>query len=409
MKFSDSLFILKRKLIKKDNVILAFVLILIFLAIFACITAINFFLIFKTNMLESKEGNTLIVENTDDSEKIEKLKNIEHVVLVDSKKYVDTTFILSPQFDKAKNENREYMESSITLKTFLTEDDAKIIKGNKLKNSGDMICPKKFYPYSIYIGDEYDGFTPKLYKSLIINGNDLVGKNVVTNKDAKEYKFNIVGSFQNNVLEELDVCYVSKEDFDLFRDDCEMYASGDDGQDECIRYNSLMVRVDNYNNVIEVENKLRDLGFSPIRKFTYDEESLAAMTSIPLFISSIIIIISITIIYNFFRKKSINNQFDQGVLKSLGYTKKNIIYLNELEVTIIYIITILASFILYLIIYYFAMNVYLGEVSYNNIDLPIPILYMSLFSLFLYRYTIMVIKFFTKKNLSMCVQKLFEE
>lgn len=350
-------------------------------------------------MLEAKDGNTLIIENTNDKEKLEKIENMEHVILVASKKYVDTTFVNVPQFDKDK------IDSSITLKTFLTDNDAKIVKGNKLKNRGDMICPRKFYPYSVYIEEDgHSEFTTKFYDSLIINGDDLVGKSILATNDNKEYKFNIVGSFQNNVLEELDVCYISKEDFDMLRDDCELYSN-----DECIKYSSLMVRVDNYSNVAEVEKKLQNLGFSPIKKYSYDEQALSSMTAIPLFISSIIIVITITMIYNFFRKKSVNNQFDQGILKSLGYTKKDIISLNKLEVTIIYITTIIISFILYIIIYYFVVNAYLGEVTYSNIDVPTPVVYMLLFSLLLYGYTVLVIKTFTKKNLNMCVQKLFEE
>ncbi|MCX4364450.1 MAG: hypothetical protein OSJ70_01565 [Bacilli bacterium] len=405
MKLNDSLFILKRKLLKKDNIILGCVLIFLFLAIFACITSINFFICFRTSMLEAKDGNTLIIENTDDKEKLEEIENIEHVILVASKKYVDTTFVNVPQFDKDKTKYRKYMDSSITLKTFLTDNDAKIVKGSKLKNRGDMICPRKFYPYSVYIEEDVNSeFTTKFYDSLIINGDDLVGKSILATSDNKEYKFNVVGSFQNNVLEELDVCYISKEDFDMLRDDCEMYSN-----EECIKYNSLMVRVDNYSNVAEVEKKLQDLGFSPIRKYSYDEQTLSSMTAIPLFISSIIMVIVITIIYNFFRKKSINNQFDQGILKSLGYTKKDIISLNKLEVAIIYIITIIISFILYIIVYYFIVNAYLGEVTYSNMAVPIPMVYMLLFSLLLYGYTVLVIKTFTKKNLNMCVQKLFEE
>lgn len=406
MKLSDYLFILKRKLLKKDNVMLIFVLTFLFLAIFTCITSINFFLYFRTSMLEAKDGNTLIIENTDDKEKLEIIGSMKHVILVESKKYVDTIYVNAPQFDKDKTNNMEYMESYITLRTFLADNDAKIIKGSKLKNRGDIICPKKFYPYNVYLWNPslHEEYTIKFYNSLLIDGNDLVGKSILVNSDNKEYKFNVVGSFKNNILEELDVCYISKEDFDMLRDDCEMYID-----DECVKYNSLMIRVDNYNSVSEVEKNLIDLGFIPIRKNSYDEQALTSMTAIPLFISSIIIIIAITIIYNFFRKKSINNQFDQGILKSIGYTKKNIISLNKLEVTILYIITMIVSFIFYIIIYYFVTNAYLGEVTYSNMNVPIPVIYMLLFSLLLYGYMILVTKTFTKKNLNMCVQKLFEE
>lgn len=405
MKIFDQFFILKRHFVKKENVVIISVLALIFIAIFTCLTMINFATFFRTSMIKSRDSLILFIDKTDDEEKMELLNNIDHIISVENKKYAIGVEVFAPQFDNASKNKNEDMEGIIQLKPLLNASDVKIEKGENLKKNGDIICSSNLYPYSLYVGETYDGYEIKMYKSLIRDSKKLIGQtiNLINNEDI-EYKFNIVGSFYNNLLEESNVCYISKEDFDLFKSNYEVCSD-----EECYEYHSLMLRIDEYKNIDEVEKKLKDIGFIPTRYYTFDDESLDTLTYIPLFISSIIIIISITIIYNFFRKKSVNNQYQHAILRSIGYTKSNILSISIIEGLIIYLICLIISIIGYLIGYNIVTYFYLDQISYINFYVPIPWFYILLFSIFILGYIFLVIREFVKRNLNLYIDELFRK
>ncbi|MDD4407329.1 MAG: hypothetical protein PHF30_04760 [Bacilli bacterium] len=396
MKIIDQLFILKNKLLKKDNIIMIIILSLILTTIFAGITIMNFVSIFRISMLNSNDGRTVLIDKPIDYKEMEKIKSIKHIELIENNKYAHGVEISAKQFDKSN------AKGIVQLKPLLNDSNIKIIQGSNLKKSGDIICPVNFYPHSLYNIDDYN-WEKKFYNSYKLDGKKLIGNIIKLEHNEKKYSFNIVGTFTNNILDELDVCYVSKNDFNPIIGDIEYCED-----DTCYEYSSLMIRIDNYNNIDYVEKKLKDIGYFSIKYYTFDEKVLTSMTYIPLFICSIVLIISMTIIYNFFRKKSNNNQYQYGILKSVGYTNKDINILAKNEGILIHLASITVSLIIYFILYFIITNNSLHELNYNNFALPIPWLYILLFIIVSLLYIALIIRSFTKRYLNLCVQKLFE-
>ena len=73
MKTTDYLFILKNRFFKKDNILLILIMSFIFVAIFSCITMMNFVSVFRSSMLNSDMGRTLIIDKPKSDEDFNKL------------------------------------------------------------------------------------------------------------------------------------------------------------------------------------------------------------------------------------------------------------------------------------------------------------------------------------------------
>lgn len=396
MKAIDYLFILKKRIFKINNVLLAIIMSFIFVAIFICITMMNFVSVFKVSMLNSDTGRVLIIDKPDSDEDLIKIKELKNLELIESNKYLTGVEIDIPQFNKPK------AEGIIELLPLLKESDVNIIKGSNLKNSGDIVCPKNFYPHSLYTGNDYN-YEINYYDSYLIDANNLIGNSIAVESENEKIDLKIVGTFKNKILNSSDACYISMEDFDKFKDNIE-YCS----DDECYEYNSLILRVNNYKNLITTEEELKKMGYNSIKYYTFDESFLASLTYIPLFVGSIVIIISALIIYSFFKKKIRNNQYQYGVLKSVGYTNNNIKNIAILEGGIINTISIIWSLVLYFIVYYIVVNNFLPELSYSNFIVPIPYIYFILFVCILFIYVFFIINYLSSKSLNNCIQKLFE-
>ena len=166
-----------------------------------------------------------------------KIKKIDHVEVVDSEKYrfeisVDAVF-----------ENRNV---DIELKSMLDGNELQIVKGNNLKSDGEIVCPIN----SFFVDSDAD-IEEESYKKYLVDGKRLIGKNIVLISDKEEYVFDFVGTFDNVVMDDIGTCYVSKNDYDKFKDNCANISD-----DICNEYSLYMVRVDDYNYLESVENDL---------------------------------------------------------------------------------------------------------------------------------------------------------
>lgn len=409
MNMKDMTFIVKKRLFNKKNLILIIALSIIFTAIFACITMMNFIINYRIDSLNNENSRMLIISLPSTDEEYQKINSINHIELIENRKFLLGIERNVPEFDSNST------NGILTIKALLKNEDVDINHGKNIENEGDVICPSKFYPHSIYIGDS---FQQEIIDSLFLKDQDIINKTFKIESENEKYlgkslTFNIVGTYLNKELEELNTCYVSKSDFDKLFSDYE-YSSGyidENGNNiiENYEYNSLIVRVDNYKNIDEVINSLTKINFPPISFFTLDEQMLNYMTYIPLFICLIIAIICVNIIYSFFKKKNRYNSKYYGILKSQGYTNQNICQLEAMEGLSVYLISIIVSLIFYAIVFVVVQKTLLVEFLYNNYYLSIPLLYLFLIILMFAILIIFVVRHLTFKTLALSVQDLFGE
>lgn len=398
MKSSDIYLIIKNKFKNKDNIIFIIVNVLTILSILICLTLINLSFDFRNDNYETLETRTLIVSKLDDNEKNALIYDIDHIDFVDSDKYrlASYTDLLDFQDDKLSTE--------LSLKPLLI-NDLKISYGENIDSDNELLCPEKFYPYSLYVVGKYDTMYQEFHDEKIIDAKSLIGKDLrVVNYNNEETTLKIVGTYKNKTLEGLNTCFISKKGFDNYKSKYQSCSN-----DECYEYNSLMVILDDYKNMEYVENELKRLGFSSIRAVSFDNAMLDSLVAIPAYIGSIILIISILVICAYIKKKSNNEMRSQSILKSLGYKEKEIININRFELFISYLISVSISLIIYFILFIIIHYLYLDEFRYYSYLVPIPIVYIFVFLVLLFFYIIFVCDEFTKRNYKLGVQKLFEE
>jgi len=408
MNSKDQFFLIKSRLFTKKNIIYLIVMILVTTIIISSATMSYFLHQFNIDSLNQPLARTYIIGNPKTEEELKKLKNMKHIELVESKKYLygvgkDTTL---------KDEN--HISGYLTITPLLKEDDIQIKSGSKLKNSGDAICSHK-----LYLEDVYDSsLVLNLDNSLFLHGKDILGKKFQIELNSDDYHnaksdFNIVGTFANQEFVELNTCYVSKSDFDKIVNN---YSSSNGYVDasgnevfEKRPYDTSLVRVDNYKNMDKVNDELEALGYSTIRAFTLEEKLLGYMTTIPLFICLIVIIITINIMYNFINKKTKYNKTNYGILKSLGYTNKDIYICEVSENLILYGISLIISLIIFFIGCLIIKNNLLVEFTYINYNLKIPYFYILIFIITFALLISYFVKRTTYRLLKLNIQELLGE
>lgn len=222
------------------------------------------------------------------------------------------------------------------------------------EDTGVAICPINFYPGSMI---EY----PKGQKNIFLNGYDLLNKTFEISNDVYDVvdkkvvqvgkynkKFKIIGLYDAYKYGQFPFnCYISGKDIE------EIYSNTTDSliSDEGIAATdpSSQIVVDKYENTKEVRNKLINMGFDVnyiVEQNIEYQNSIKYTCLIVVFIVTICILF-LTIFY--VKKKNINNSYELGILKSMGYFNKNIVVSNTIQILILSLFSYILGAILFLV------------------------------------------------------------
>ncbi len=338
---------------------------------FLCLTLV-FYNIDTKYKFPKEDDNSRILIAYGDSSRYEDLKNINHVLEVESTRYLNV--ILAPATEFKKDD----MDTIIWVHTYFQDLNYKIKNGRNIENQWEVICPDSFYPYSSSIGNE----TNKIKPSLFLKGTEIIGKTFkVTSKNEdhlnQEYTFTIVGTYDaKKTTNEVNSCYTSKESMDYLLSKYKGYGTNtySDGTTYEIRdeFDDVMVRVDKYENVEEVAKAIDEKGFNVQRALYVNENQIDLSISQTVLVFIILILICVNIIYNFILKKRKYNENYNELLKSCGYNKEEIYNIELLENLELVTISIIISLILYFIIYFIMTKFVLMYALYNNLRIDIP-------------------------------------
>lgn len=397
MKLSDQLFIIKNKLFKKDNFLLMLVLSFILLIVFICITILNFVVQYNQDINNYREARTLIVYSPSIDD-IKLIEDMDHVEVFANKKY-DFVSLDTDAFGKSSD------NTDFKIRPLLNKKYARIIRGKQLTNRGDMVCPVKFYPY--------DSTDNGYNISNIINGESLIGKSLSlkSNLDNKTYDFNIVGIFQNNIMEEMNYCYVSVEDFDLFASDLESNGCYEDmnGEETCDyqKINDYFLVVDEEKNVEKVKKELENKNIATDYVVTISFDEIKTIFAYSFFILTFILMLSVFIIYYYVKKKIINSMEYFGMLKSIGYDDVKIIKLERDELVIVSIISFIISMLMYIPLYIYVSHKFLSDLFFMNYMIEIPIVLFIIMTLIYLMFIVSINRLAMKNRLKLSSSELF--
>lgn len=398
--FFDYLFIIKKRFFKVKNFIFMIISSLLFLILFSSITVAYFSYSNKKEILNSDFGKTYIVQI--DDEKIDIIKNIEHVKYVYSNKYLFQARLMVEEFNKDNN------DGVILLKPLLSLDDVKIVNGNNVNLEYEIVCSDYFYPY------EYD---KEIYSYLFYRSNDIISKNItVVSQNEDKYNelinLNIVGTFKNKYMEEANVCYSSIDTYDSIVSKYMGYNEGydDDGNmisRTPIEYNEYFIRIDDNKYSDFVLNELNENNIPFERYFYTDNQFLNNLFFIPLFIIIVSFIIFFCLLYSFISKKLNSSIKYYALLQSIGWEKNKVIIIELLENLFMLIISFIVSFVVYyLFLNYLSFNL-LAELTYNSYILNCPFIFILLSFILIYLLIVIIETFLLDKYLDRSIYSLF--
>lgn len=277
---------------------------------------------------------------------LSKVKNVDHVEYVYNSLYGETTID-----SNLKNEN---VDGMITLKVTSDTQLRKLTGKEVLKNtdSGGIVCPKNFYPDSNVVD-------LKINEKAMLDGDSLIGKDVTVNyftrklhssiivrEEDVEQTFKIIGTYNSeDIMEANNVCYISYKDMVELLDK-KIIAE--------INRNSYYwsVIVDDVNNIENVKENLKKIGMGIIPEDSIQEESQLQATNqmiIFIVIATFIAIVLITSLYT--SKKLEEESYNIGLLRALGYKRKDICQSYVIENLVNTIIILVMGSILSTIIF----------------------------------------------------------
>lgn len=390
MKISDSIVYSFKKLIRnKKNIFYSLVLtvtslLLLFTlsfsrAFFKYIDSDSTNILDKRKILVSKRADVA----SDDfiNKNIESIRKIEHIdeAIPDNSAYP----VVVPEL---KNDNQSGDLFFIHGSEFMLPEN---VIGEKFtsNDTGVAICP-------IYM---FTGDTSKITKDskdILIDGHDLLGKSIEVivqkgnSSETYNKNFKIIGLYDSEETHNFsDECYVPQNDIDDIvlntRSDTVQVHYDDDGN-PIINY--VLIIVDDYANVNEVKRKLIDMNLRVENIYT-DSDYRETIKYISIFVL-ILVILGTIIITNIYEKKNnLNNSYSMGILKSIGYTSKDIIIYNIIQTLFVSMF----SYMLASIIFNIVLLVIQAVFKYRIIVFSISFLFKQSISTYIISMLIMVL------------------
>lgn len=350
---------------KKNIYILLIVVLCSLISLFSLTVLVSFNHFIENNYYKNIGFRTLNVFYADGSDiektiNTKKLKQINHVVEVFNSKYATFT-------SNSNLENSKY-NGIITLNAITENLQLEVVKGENIGTKRNVaICPLNFYP---------DSSASDLNLSLKNNNyeENLIGKKFKFkyskyNNNAEhpevienyEKEFEIIGLYNTNTtMTNANQCYISIDDMKEIVDTVNQN-----------KVTSTYVIVDSLNNVDLVMNEIDNLGYYSEVTTVFDGKIINNFSLICNIISLVSLSVAVIVLVLYIRKKTINESQNIGVLRSLGYTKKDIKKYYLIEFLCFILITYLFSLLIFGLLYALLKNTVLSSLNLYNIDIVI--------------------------------------
>lgn len=299
-------------------------------------------------------------ENVDEAEaEIKKIENVDYVV---SSLYY-SSFVYT-DFES------EIFDGEVTVMLGNEYTLPKNILGDTFigSDSNVAICPLNFYPSSTaeeFVVDNTKMLDGKDYLNKTFDAYyysyKLEGSNVVEDKEYKK-TFKIIGLYDSGeVANTNNICYISEKDIREISD-----VKNAINQSNNAIYN-LFVTVNLKENVDGVINELEKMGYDNIDlQMEVDTSVFETIEFVCNLITLVMLVLAVVITITYTKKKTIDDTRNIGVLRSIGYMRKNVYQIYLLEILCLSGISLVIGVILFNVIYflvlYFLVNPYLNMI-----------------------------------------------
>ena len=355
----------------KKNFYYAFVMIICTILLLAIINFKNIFIGYIDDSINKNIGFRIIqivpnLELNDYGES--KIRKMNHIVDLYTSQY-DSMFLESSFANEKIDGKLELIYGSTATLPI------SIIGSTYTANQHNVaICPKEFYPDSSI-------YNAKINKKNVIDGNTLLDK-VFTVKYysyyfdgmkstvKKEYTkdFKIIGLYDSkSVMNMNNQCYIPVSDLKDMADtvlDNEM-------SNAIYVFNAV---VDNNKNINSVVNELRDAGFNEVViKNQIDQKTVNIITISLYIIAALVLIVAFFVSLSYTKKKVLLMKQNIGVLRTSGYSKKDILKLCLTDFNMITIFSFVFGLTLFILIYTILRKSLFDSFAYLGISIALDI------------------------------------
>lgn len=397
--FSLSKKIIKKELkkSKKNTIILLLIMFILIFNLFISVS-IDKSVDSYTSRVSFRTLFVISGESVSETEMVDELSKIDYVKKVLSNNQYRTGVDVLDN----KDNNTDH---SVFLQAGEMGMSPEVVYGKNLNSSAnkELVCPTKI----IFDSDIDTNFS--LGKSDIIDGKELLDKTITLQYYTYDYSdsvpkvtdtikedFTIVGLFDGELNNDYNVCYTHSDNIEkinnIVRENIEDDGSG---------YASMVVIVDDLNNVSQVVKMITDKGH--LASVSFKMNPFITFINMVCKIMNIVLLVSLFIIIGVFVfKYRKENSKDEHLFKTLGFTKKDIFLLyfikNVMEILYVFLISIVLISLLYLIGMYIIKFKYVILSVFKIVYPVVQILVMLIFILIFILVLNFILAFFRNES-----------
>ena len=334
MKFLDliKLSILNIKSNKFKSIIYSLVMLILFLLISITFTGTSSIFNFFDKYLNSNYDFRIIEVNIQNNDREEIIKNIEDQNIKEIQKIFPYSDYLLTSLDIEQSEipnisKLDVKNASISAYSNLPELNYNITKGRDILNANEIVCSSKFYPNILH--DPND----------IINLNNYIGKKINISYSKRYFpksgdtkiletyneEYTLVGTYNiDELLNDLYVCFINNNEVIKINDLVKPVYEDKVAEENSIKMKNIIILVDKYENVDKVLQKISNLGYDVQKKYELDTEIYDLSKKILKYVTGIITIISLFIVYLFIKNIINENKNNIKLYRLIGYNNKSI-------------------------------------------------------------------------------------
>jgi ABC-type antimicrobial peptide transport system permease subunit len=160
--------------------------------------------------------------------------------------------------------------------------------------------------------------------------------------------------------------------------------------------------------VEEVVSKLNKLNIDTTKYMELAEGYIQLLISVPFFLSLVLLFIFVIILESFLNKKIKYDSKNYAILKSVGYTRKQIVNIDILGNSLIYLFSVIISIIIYVILFIYLRNNMFSELIYDGVIFKLSLIPIVVSILIIYFVIFIVNKKVLKNKLERSINGILK-
>ena len=155
-------------------------------------------------------------------------------------------------------------------------------------------------------------------------------------------------------------CYVSAKDLDELYDVFWSFMNPDS-------ISATIVKVDDRSNMSYVMQEISALGYRVTGpQMGFDSGTPIIVEMICNAIVAVVIVVTIVLTIAYVKKKILNDSYDIGLLKALGYQKNDILKINVAQIIMIALVGYVIGLFMFEIVYWLTRDLFYGYILWNH-------------------------------------------